>query len=198
MLEAGIDDRGGLEKSLRVLPVDLRVPSGFQSVYRVPGEEERMMRGSGALFAIFPRSLYRRTSEGSTPIIPAGTVYSIGMPGGFTYPGGFLRDDVAPPDPRIATLVDRRVRLTPIADAPALRTALEHERASPVRLGIAGFVDAAPATRRFAGDDGQLHVDLGVGLRLKVPGSNGSLRVDLARGLRDGAVAFSAGWVVVR
>ena len=72
------------------------------------------------------------------------------------------------------------------------------ERASPVRLGIAGFVDAARATRRFAGDDGQLHVDLGVGLRLKVPGSNGSLRVDLARGLRDGAVAFSAGWVVVR
>ena len=63
---------------------------------------------------------------------------------------------------------------------------------------FAGFVDAARATRRFAGDDGQLHVDLGVGLRLKVPGSNGSLRVDLARGLRDGAVAFSAGWVVVR
>ncbi len=150
MLEAGIDDRGGLEKSLRVLPVDLRVPSGFQSVYRVPGEEERMMRGSGALFAIFPRSLYRRTSEGSTPIIPAGTVYSIGMPGGFTYPGGFLRDDVAPPDPRIATLVDRRVRLTPIADAPALRTALEHERASPVRAIDIASTEAMPAISEAA------------------------------------------------
>jgi hypothetical protein len=80
-----------------------------------------MMRGNGALFAVFPRSLYRRTVAGNIPLTPAGTVYHIGMPGGFNFPGGFLRDDVAPPDPRIATLVDRRVRLIPIDLAPPLQ-----------------------------------------------------------------------------
>ena len=133
MLEAGIEDRGGIEKSLRVLPVDMRLPTAFQSVYRVPAggsfggpagatsSDASMMRGNGALFAVFPRSLYRRTVAGNIPLTPAGTVYHIGMPGGFNFPGGFLRDDVAPPDPRIATLVDRRVRLIPIDLAPPLQ-----------------------------------------------------------------------------
>lgn len=114
MLEAGVEDRGGIEASFRVLPVDMRLPSGFQGVYRVPGREDLMMRGNGALFAIFPRSQYRRAGAGLLPVTPADLHYSIGMPGGFNYPGGFLRDDVAPPDPRIASRVAGRVRLKPV------------------------------------------------------------------------------------
>ena len=36
--------------------------------------------------------------------------------------------------------------------------------------------------------------DVGIGLRLKVPGANGTLRVDLGYGLRDAAHALTVGW----
>jgi hypothetical protein len=163
MLEAGIEDRGGIEKSLRVLPVDMRLPTAFQSVYRVPAagpfggpagatsSDASMMRGNGALFAVFPRSLYRRTVAGNIPLTPAGTVYHIGMPGGFNFPGGFLRDDVAPPDPRIATLVDRRVRLIPIDLAPPLQrgdvSATEFSFTQP---SPAPAIDSTPAISEAA------------------------------------------------
>lgn len=167
MLEAGIEDRGGIEKSLRVLPVDMRLPTAFQSVYRVPAggpfggpfggpagatsSDASMMRGNGALFAVFPRSLYRRTVAGNIPLTPAGTVYHIGMPGGFNFPGGFLRDDVAPPDPRIATLVDRRVRLIPIDLAPPLQrgdvSATEFSFTQP---SPAPAIDSTPAISQAA------------------------------------------------
>ena len=113
LLDQGIEDRGGIEKSFRLMPLDLRVPSGFQQVYRVPGSDDLVMRGNGALFAVFPRSLYRRTVIGALPVAPADLHYSIGMPGGFTFPGGFLRDDVPAPDPRISTRIDTRVRRLP-------------------------------------------------------------------------------------
>jgi hypothetical protein len=61
-------------------------------------------------------------------------------------------------------------------------------RPSLVRLAIAGFVDAASASRG--------EVDAGVGVRLRVPGRDGVLRVDYARGLRDGANALTVGWMV--
>jgi hypothetical protein len=110
VVDQGVEDRGGLEKSFRVMPLDLRVPSGFQQVYRVPGSENLLMRGNGALFAVFPRSLYRRTVVGNLPVVPADVHYAIGMPGGFNYPGGSLDGQAAPIDPRIATRVDGRVR----------------------------------------------------------------------------------------
>lgn len=55
------------------------------------------------------------------------------------------------------------------------------------------FVDLARAfdVPRFG--DGRAHADVGVGLRVAVPGA-GVLRVDLARGLRDGATTLSLGW----
>jgi outer membrane translocation and assembly module TamA len=64
-----------------------------------------------------------------------------------------------------------------------------------VRIGVAGFTDVAhvwrplsPATR----DPWQ--VDVGFGLRLRVPGRQGALRVDVGRGIRDGAHALTFGW----
>jgi hypothetical protein len=71
----------------------------------------------------------------------------------------------------------------------------------PLRTGLwggvrlAAFADAAKAWRRM--DDGRpspLHVDLGAGLRVSVPGIGGTARVDLARSVRDGRVALSTGW----
>lgn len=119
VIEQGVEDRGGFEKSLRVLPLDMRVPTGFQQVYRVPGKDDMLMRGNGALFAVFPRSIYQRTPIGTIPLAPADVHFSIGMPGGFAYPGGYLHHDSPPPDPRIATRVDARVRpkaATPVVD----------------------------------------------------------------------------------
>jgi hypothetical protein len=39
-----------------------------------------------------------------------------------------------------------------------------------------------------------LQIDLGGGLRIKIPGAEGVLRVDAAHGMRDGANALTVGW----
>jgi hypothetical protein len=62
------------------------------------------------------------------------------------------------------------------------------------RVGLAGFVDVARATRRAAGNASPTHLDVGAGLRLRVPGAAGVLRADIAHGVRDGAHAITFGW----
>ena len=62
------------------------------------------------------------------------------------------------------------------------------------RVGLAGFVDVARATRRAAGNASPTHLDVGVGLRLRIPGAVGVLRADVAHGVRDGANAVTFGW----
>lgn len=81
IVEAGTEDVGALGKSLRQPAHDSRLPSAFLRVYRVPGEEGKLMRGNGALFAVFPESVYRRSGRGQVPLAPPGTVFHIGMPG---------------------------------------------------------------------------------------------------------------------
>lgn len=63
-----------------------------------------------------------------------------------------------------------------------------------VRVGLAGFVDAARAWRRVAGNDSPTQVDIGAGLRLRIPGTVGLLRADVAHGVRDGGNAVTFGW----
>jgi hypothetical protein len=63
----------------------------------------------------------------------------------------------------------------------------------PFRIAPALFADAARAARSIDGFDQRFHVDVGIGLRLGMPGA-GVLRVDLGRGLRDGEMALSLGW----
>ena len=122
-LEQGTEDRGGFNASFRMLPLDLRVPTGFDAVYLVPGDDDgRMMRGSGALFAVFPQSAYRRTVFGTVPIAPADTVFHIGMPGGYTFPGGSLHHRASTIDPRIARRIDGRA---PAGGEPGLLRATE-------------------------------------------------------------------------
>ena len=68
-------------------------------------------------------------------------------------------------------------------------------RPSIVRLGIAGFADLARASRQAAAGATPVQMDIGAGLRIKIPGTPGVLRGDFARGLRDGANALTFGWL---
>jgi predicted double-glycine peptidase len=69
------------------------------------------------------------------------------------------------------------------------------ERPSIVRIAPAAFVDVARASRRGAAGVESAQVDVGAGVRVKIPGASGVLRVDVARGLRDGATAVTLGWM---
>lgn len=75
-------DVSALSNSLREvnMAADLRDPMGFQYVYRLPGRDDLLMRVNGGVYAIFPQSEYVETKRGLTPVVPAGTVYSIGIP----------------------------------------------------------------------------------------------------------------------
>jgi len=44
------------------------------------------------------------------------------------------------------------------------------------------------------GADTRALLDVGVGLRIRVPGTAGVLRADVAHGVRDGARAVSVAW----
>jgi len=61
-----------------------------------------------------------------------------------------------------------------------------------VRVAPAIFLDTARASRGLATTNQREQYDLGIGLRLTLPGT-GVLRVDVARGLRDGRTALSFG-----
>ena len=69
------------------------------------------------------------------------------------------------------------------------------ERPSLVRLGVAGFADVARASRQESAGVTPVQVDVGAGLRIRIPGTPGVLRADLAHGLRDGANALTFGWL---
>jgi hypothetical protein len=44
------------------------------------------------------------------------------------------------------------------------------------------------------GADERVLLDVGVGLRIRIPGTAGVLRADFAHGVRDGARALSVSW----
>ena len=69
------------------------------------------------------------------------------------------------------------------------------ERPTLVRLGLAAFTDVARASRQAGGGRTPVQVDVGAGLRIKIPGTPGVLRADVAHGLRDGANALTFGWL---
>ncbi len=72
-------DAGPLNTSLRSLDIDMRQPSNFEHVYRVPGSGDLLTRMDGSLAAVFPRSVYAsRRRGGVVPVIPPGTVFYIG------------------------------------------------------------------------------------------------------------------------
>ena len=79
-VEAGVADVDPLTAGLRQLQLDLRMPAGFEHVYRVPGREDLFMRVNGGLYAIFPRSRYDQGRFGPVPQVPDNTIFHIGRP----------------------------------------------------------------------------------------------------------------------
>jgi hypothetical protein len=67
------------------------------------------------------------------------------------------------------------------------------ERPRLPRVGIAGFADTARGSRGLTARSGT-DVDVGAGVRIRVPGWDGALAVDAARGLRDARTALTFGW----
>ena len=79
-LDGSVGDVNPLSTSLRHIPRDMRVPSGFSQVLTVPGHPELLMRVDGGIYAVFPRSEYTPGRRGPIPVIPANTVFYIGAP----------------------------------------------------------------------------------------------------------------------
>lgn len=77
-VQQGVEDIGPLGESFEIPMADLRVPTGFERVYRAPGGG--LMRVSGAIHAVFPRSEYVATQRGVIPVVPAGAVFYLGEP----------------------------------------------------------------------------------------------------------------------
>ncbi|MDQ7012766.1 MAG: hypothetical protein Q9O74_02580 [Planctomycetota bacterium] len=68
-------------------PVDFRAPVGFDRLYEIVGSGGLFARRSGAVTAVFDRSVY---AWGSTAMVPPGTVYYIGdLPVDLARPGLF-------------------------------------------------------------------------------------------------------------
>jgi hypothetical protein len=69
------------------------------------------------------------------------------------------------------------------------------ERPALVSVAVAAFADMAIA-KRAASDRGRSsNVDVGAGVRVRLPGSDRVIRIDLARGLSDHANALTIGWL---
>lgn len=79
-IEQGFEDVSPLATSLEQFSFELRQPTEFDSVYRVPGTDGLLMRRSGAVYAVFERSEYAPSRFGDYPVVPPGTIYSIGAP----------------------------------------------------------------------------------------------------------------------
>lgn len=79
-----------------------------------------------------------------------------------------------------------------------LETQRWFSKPSLIRLGAAVFADTAVAGARPAFAQGHpFQMDVGAGLRIRVPGRGGAFRIDVARGLRDGAHTLVATWQAV-
>ena len=90
VVDPGVGDVGPLGISTRSLPIDLRNPSHFDRVYRVPGSSrgvnglsstptgEKLARVDGGITAVFDRSEYVQTKKGIRPVFPANTIFYIG------------------------------------------------------------------------------------------------------------------------
>lgn len=141
-VDPGREDIGGISTSFRMEPLDLRLPTAFGRVYEVPGDEDDLlMRGNGALFAIFPRSTYRFDGNGPRPSVPAGTVFRIGMPG----PSAL---DLKPPATPAQGAVDTRVLARPVNE-PGEAAGTRAPRSTAQRAAEPAPVAAASSDARF-------------------------------------------------
>ncbi|MCB9838138.1 MAG: hypothetical protein H6813_02265 [Phycisphaeraceae bacterium] len=77
-VDQGVADLDGLNTSNRLIPIDLREENDFAGLYESPELGGRLIRRSGAITAVFPRSEYAASEGFIFPVIPAGTEFFIG------------------------------------------------------------------------------------------------------------------------
>lgn len=159
-IDAGVDGVGPLARSLRVRPLDLRKSAAFGDVYNFG--QGTLVASSGALHAVFPRSVYVTGRE-----VPPGTVFYIG-----STPGRFSRADARPGEPipaqrtpaalpgggqvdrRVALLTDDRVpqdgsaRATPWPPAEPTNPIWDSRRARRVAELLERAAGSGPASER--------------------------------------------------
>ena len=99
---------------------------------------------------------------------------------------------------RAHPLLDHGVLDGPTFGRRLLHGTIEYQRPLPAPAGVplrlAAFADTASAWRRMAENEPRVHVDIGAGVRIMLPGTAGTVRADVARGIRDRRVVLSAGW----
>jgi len=102
-MEEGITDYEPSRLGLRVIHPDIREDIAFDHIYRVEGHDDLFARRHGGITAVFPRSVYYRTTKGAEyTVIPSGTVFYIGDAREIPMPGP---PEPAPRPPR-ATLAE--------------------------------------------------------------------------------------------
>lgn len=157
-VEQGVADTGPLSANRRVVPLDLRVPSGFDRVYQFGrGSSSKFARMNGGLTAVFPRSTYADRGTGTTAEIPPGTVFYVGKLPDALFGGG-VGGLGARPMPRSPMLADTSALATaraPIARPPDTR--LVHRtpdqssgNGEPIAV-LSVFGDPEFRTRRIGG-----------------------------------------------
>lgn len=115
-VEPGRTDTGPLAASNRVLPADLRMPLGFDRVYRFQARAggrspvEMFARRSGGVTAVFPRSQYTESPEGPIPSVPPGTTFYLGSLPDSVTGGDGAGSRNSPPRQAPANFVDRSAR----------------------------------------------------------------------------------------
>lgn len=135
----GTQDAAPLRRDMLVQPRDLRLPVGFDRVYRDRNQSGVYFRIGGGITARFPRSVYYSTPFGTVTDIPPGTVFLIGPPPGtedpFAYKPPSLESwsggpsaGASRPDPR----------------TPGTRTPGRHTRTAPETMSILGRAGPSP------------------------------------------------------
>lgn len=125
-VQEGGKDENPLAADLQVIDPGLAVPTGFTSVYRVPGRSDLYMRIDGAIHAVFPRSSYVGGRDGLIALIPDDTVYFIGFPSSQALTAAFgpgpARDEHAVFDALDVERSATRLRNDEFAPPPAIRS----------------------------------------------------------------------------
>ena len=144
-VDPNVGDLNPLSASSRFLPTDLRQPTNFEKVFRVPGSSrgvgplapsgpnDRFARVSGAITAVFPRSEYIATKKGILPAIPVNTIFYIGDSPLFAAPP---RDS---PHELSANAAPTGISL----QLPTFLSGPSSAAAQPVDLRVRAFVDPA-------------------------------------------------------
>ncbi|HZW10372.1 MAG TPA: hypothetical protein VFF69_10755 [Phycisphaerales bacterium] len=142
-IEEGFDDVSPQAESNRLQPVDTRIPLDFTRVYEIIDAPGLLARRSGAVTAVFPRSIYN--ADASAPI-PPGTVFYVGdLPVDLAQPGMFTPNAPGLAAParagnrldtaagaRIQTpIVGARIDLRVPAAGPALGATPESDQPAP-------------------------------------------------------------------